>query len=82
MILQKTLLTRKYIDFESTQSYSMKMQYPNAFLNLYQRLNGYIVDQNGFSTLSPYKSIDQYVDDSVINAYLSQLPSLALKKNL
>ena len=77
------VLKRKYNDFESAQNlFDENAQYPNEFPHLYKNLNGYIIDENGFSTLSPYKSIHQYLDDSVINAYFSQLPSLAQKKNL
>ena len=46
-------------------------KYPANFPDLYNNINGYIVDKNSFMTLEPYVDIHQYLDDGVINDFFS-----------
>ena len=57
-------------------------EYPLNFPNLYNNINGYIVDRNSFNTLKPYIDKNQYLDDGVINGFFSLLPTIAKENSL
>ena len=57
-------------------------KYPANFPNLYNNINGYIIDKNSFMTLKTYINIHQYLDDGVINGFFSFLPDIAKNNGL
>lgn len=73
----------KYTKINDTNIlFQLDSYYPSDFPNLYKKINGFIIDKNGFSTLSPYQNPNQYLDDSIMNSFFSLLPQVAQSKNM
>ena len=56
--------------------------YPENFPNLHKNIYVNKVDEKSFARLEPYNALEQYLNDIIIKAILSLLPSIAKVKGM
>lgn len=61
--------------------FNTEIKYPLNFPNLtIDEFGGFVLTAADFETLMPYKSMKQYLNDNIVNAFFSLLPLIAQKK--
>ncbi|KAL7299505.1 hypothetical protein TKK_0007589 [Trichogramma kaykai] len=77
-------MNSKYENMELTMEnlISIYNTYPANFPNICKNINGIEVDSGSFARLAPYTCTDQWLNDAIINAFMSLLPEIALKSKV
>ncbi|XP_023315370.1 sentrin-specific protease 2-like [Trichogramma pretiosum] len=77
-------MNSKYENMELTMEnlISIYNTYPANFPNICNNINGIEVNSESFARLAPYTCTDQWLNDAIINAFMSLPPEIALKSKV
>uniref|UniRef100_A0ABD2XTU8 Ubiquitin-like protease family profile domain-containing protein n=1 Tax=Trichogramma kaykai TaxID=54128 RepID=A0ABD2XTU8_9HYME len=62
--------------------FNKNIPYPRGFPAISNNFNGLALQESDFKTLAPYKNRDQYLNDNIINGFLSKMNSVAQKNGI
>ena len=86
---KKGVTTREYVPYNENDLqksmcilFNKNSLYPPNFPEIEKRLNGIIITAIDFRTLQPYRNMDQYITDQIIDGFFGKLPGLAEKSGM